>query len=388
MKIRFCNKDDENQIKKIWQYCFEDSDEYVDFYFKNKFSPENTVALEKNGNIISSIHLNQHKINLFHKEYDVSYVVGVSTLPESRGTGMMKELMQFSLRSMYERGQEVSILMPIDFRLYTPFGFQNCYDYEVVKLDVFYLKRFKINGDFCEVEKPEDLERIYGLANKRYNGYALRDKKYFEEFIEEMKAEGGYIYVNFRNGEPVGYIAYSMDSGTFYVRELYYIDISAYESILKFIFNHNTQCKNVEIMTSIDSPLYDLLDNPKESVFEKKPFMMGRVINFIRLIDKLEIPYFSDFKGVSIKIKDEYIKENDGLFKLKRNNGLVKAEKCDSDDYADEFTINEITSLFFGYKSIDNIEFLSGKKYKYKEEIRRMINSVDSIKINYINEYV
>ena len=59
--------------------------------------------------IVSSLQLNQYKIKLNDKIYDTSYVVGVSTFPQVRGRGYMKNIMDFSLKEMYKRGQLVSI---------------------------------------------------------------------------------------------------------------------------------------------------------------------------------------------------------------------------------------------------------------------------------------
>ncbi len=106
-------------MKSLMNLSFEEmyNEEVENCYFENKYRAENTVVAELYGDVVASIHLNQHTIKLGNKEENVSYVVGVSTLPEARGKGMMKSLMNLSFEEMYNRGQNVSILMPIDFRL-------------------------------------------------------------------------------------------------------------------------------------------------------------------------------------------------------------------------------------------------------------------------------
>ena len=397
MNIRLCNKNETSQVKDIWKYCFNDSDEYVDFYFKHKFDPQNTIVLENEGNIISSLHLNQHKIYLNFKEYKSSYVVGVSTLPEARGLGKMNELMKESLRHMYNLDQSVSILMPIDFRLYTKYGYENCYDMLVQKLNIYNLRKYKINGIFEKADNAGDLEDIYACAVSRYNGYVVRDRKYFKEFIEEMRIEGGYIYINYRDGLPVGYIAYSIDSGEFNVRECYYKDIISYKSMLKFIFNHNTQCKGVLIHSPIDDPLRFMLDNPIESTFEIKSFMMARIINFSKLIDELDVTIayseLGEDEELLFAIKDEQIEENNGVFKIYTENRILKTEKVgnleDSKEELDQFTINEITSMCFSYHSIDEIDHIRENKISNIIAIRDIFSSIkNELNINHINEYV
>ncbi|MEG0250211.1 MAG: GNAT family N-acetyltransferase [Peptostreptococcus sp.] len=397
MNIRLCNKNETSQVKDIWKYCFNDSDEYVEFYFKYKFNPQNTIVLEDEGNIISSLHLNQHKIHLNFKEYETSYVVGVSTLPEARGIGKMNDLMNKSLRHMYDLDQSVSILMPIDFRLYTKYGYENCYDMLVQKLSIYNLRKYKTNGIFKRADNAGDLEDIYSCAVSRYNGYAIRDTKYFEEFIEEMRAEKGYIYINYRDGVPVGYIVYSIDSDDFNVRECYYKDIISYKSLLKFIFNHNTQCKNVTMNSPMDDPLRFMLDNPRESSFEISPFMMARIINFSKLIDELDVtmpyPELENGEEILIGIKDDQIEENNGIFKMYTEDRRLKTEKVgdlkDKNDDLDVFTINELTCMCFSYHSIDEIDHIREKKIANIIDIRDIFSNIkNELTINHINEYV
>ena len=128
MNIRFASECDQNNIMEIWNYCFNDGPKFTEYYFNNKYKNYNTIVVEEEANIVSSLQLNQYKIKLNDKEYSTSYVVGVSTLPEVRGRGYMKHIMDFTLNELYKKDQLVSILMPIDYRLYRKYGYEHCYD--------------------------------------------------------------------------------------------------------------------------------------------------------------------------------------------------------------------------------------------------------------------
>lgn len=392
MEIRLGNEYDTKGIREIWEYCFNDSKEYVDFYFKNKFSPINTLVLEKNGKILSSIHLNQHKLLLNNNEYDVSYVVGVSTLPEVRGGGYMRDLMIKSLEEMKHRNQSISILMPIDFRLYSKYGFENCYDILVQNIDLFNLRKFKLNGEFKKATEDDlkDLVKIYNNHINRLNGSAIRDQKYFKELIEEMNTDGGYVYINYEDDIPVGYLVYSIINDIISVRECYYSSIKAYGSLLKFIFNHNTQIKKVEIYTNVKDPLKSMLDNPKDSDFILKPFLMSRIIDFEKFINDSSYNLsFEEEISTIIRIYDDYLENNNGVFRLFSEGSRLKVIKLDEhfDDKIQCLNISELTSLFTGYKSLEEISFVNG--IEYSDEFKRLIPiEVLSSKTNFINEYV
>lgn len=383
MEIRLCRQEETEEVKKIWQYCFDDGPEYVDFYFKHKFRPENTLVVDSGKGVISSLHLNQHRISLRGKEFNTSYVVGVSTLPEARGLGMMGKVMQESFKEMEKRGQEICILMPIDFRLYTRYGYSNCYNMLKVNMDVFALKKFKLRGEFRRPEKAEDLLEVYSDAMKRFNGYSKRDLSYFEDYIIEMEAEGGYIYVNYREDQPVGYLVYSILDGKMIVRETYSKDLKSYSSILKFIFNHNTQCSKVELYLEEDSVLVELIDNPREAKFEVSPFMMGRIVDFENLIKKLSLKY--NGKETYLRIEDSNIEKNNGVFRLYSNQGYLDIERAKERE-CDRMDISRLSALVFGHLSVEKIEYLEEVEFKDSEILRAMFGG--KLKTNHINEYV
>ena len=120
--------------------------------------------MDEDGEIVSSLQLNQYQINLNNKLYDTSYVVGVSTLPQVRGKGYMKNIMEYTLKELYEKNQLVSILMPIDYRLYRKYGYEHCYDQIEYELDIDSLKSFKLNGDMKKANL-DDIDTLIEIYN-------------------------------------------------------------------------------------------------------------------------------------------------------------------------------------------------------------------------------
>ena len=90
MNIRYARATDKNQIVSLWNYCFEDGEDFVKYYFENVYDKKNTIIIEENNEVLSALQLNKYKIDLRNRKYDVSYVVGVSSKPEVRGLGYMK----------------------------------------------------------------------------------------------------------------------------------------------------------------------------------------------------------------------------------------------------------------------------------------------------------
>lgn len=385
MNIRFAKESDKNNIIDIWNYCFDDGPKFTDYYFNDKYKHENTIVVEDDEEIVSSLQLSQYNLKLNDKIYDTSYVVGVSTFPQARGKGYMKHIMDFTLNELYRKNQLVSILMPIDYRLYRKYGYEHCYDQIEYEIDIEDLSGFKSKG-FLKKAKLDNINDLINIENnflKDLNGTIIRDKNYYENLFKEVESEDGHIYIH-EDELKDGYIIYFINNENIFVRELYYNNLNALKGILRFLYNHNTQCKKVTISSPIDDKIRFILSNPKTANIKLKPFMMGRVINFKKYLESLNIKSNENL-SINISVKDDFIKENNKIFKIHLNNNKLNVE---SGDYIPdvEFNINTITQLAFSYINGKEAYLLNDLK-----ENKKVIEFLDLIfvkKENYINEYI
>lgn len=394
MEIRYAKEEEIESIKEIWSYCFNDTESFMKYYFNDKYKSENTVVALDEGKIISSLQLNQYKLLLNSKVYNTSYVVGVSTLPEGRGAGYMNKVMKFTLNELYKKGQLVSILMPIDYRLYRRFGYEHCYDQIEYTINTDDLKNFKSSGKMIKsnLSQIDDLIRIDRTFLNEVNGNVLKDEHYYENLFKEIQSEDGFLYIHEGN-EKDGYIVYFLQEDKLFVRELFYKNIDALKSMLKFIYNHNTQCKIVTISTPTIDKIRFILDNPKDSDIKIKPFMMGRVINVKKFIEDIDIEKDIN-SSFNLLIEDKFIDENNGLFKIYIQNKKVSVEQLDKkgaekpqEDFDIKLDINTLTQLSFSYIDVNEAIFLNDIK-DVSEETLETLNCIFSKKNNYINEYI
>ncbi|ENY8961047.1 GNAT family N-acetyltransferase [Clostridioides difficile] len=394
MEIRYAKEEEIESIKEIWSYCFNDTESFMKYYFNDKYKSENTVVALDEGKIISSLQLSQYKLLLNSKVYNTSYVVGVSTLPEGRGTGYMSKVMKFTLNELYKKGQLVSILMPIDYRLYRRFGYEHCYDQIEYTINTDDLKNFKSSGKMIKsnLSQIDDLIRIDRAFLNEVNGNVLKDEHYYENLFKEIQSEDGFLYIHEGN-EKDGYIVYFLQEGKMFVRELFYKNIDALKSMLKFIYNHNTQCKIVTISTPTIDKIRFILDNPKDSDIKIKPFMMGRIINVKKFIEDIDIEKDIN-SSFNLLIEDKFIDENNGLFKISIQNKKVSVEQLDKkdaekpqEDFDIKLDINTLTQLSFSYMDVNEAVFLNDIK-DVSEETLETLNCIFSKKNNYINEYI
>ncbi len=388
INVRYAIYKDIDDVKEIWSYCFGDTEKFMDYYFSKRYFKEHNVVVEQDGNIISSLQLGQYTINLNSNNYDTSYVVGVSTLPEARGKGFMRSMMNFTLEELYKRGEKVSILMPIDYRIYRRYGYEHCYDQIQYNIDVDDLRSFRIKGNFHKSNK-DHVKALIDMADSfqnGLNGYTIRDNKYFENLFGEIQSEDGNFYI-YENDGYKGYLIYFFNGDTMFVRELFYKDIDSLKSMMGFIYNHNTQCKKVSISAPIGDKLKLILDNPKDVDFKLIPFMMGRVINVIKYFESIDTN--KDYVGsLNIKIVDNQIKENNYVFKMNIKDGSVTVKTTEEKEDL-ELSINALTQIAFSYLNIEEILSLYEVDVADKRNIIiEFFNNLICKKVNFINDYI
>lgn len=391
MNIRYAKPIDKDQVVSVWNYCFEDGEDFVKYYFENVYDENNTIIIEENDEVLSALQLNKYTIDLRDNKYDVSYVVGVSSKPEVRGLGYMKHLMTYTLEELYKNGEIVSLLMAIDYRLYKRYGFDHCYDQIQYNLRTDELLGFRLSSKLRKAtfEDAETLSRIYTKAMESLNGYAVRDEAYFNRFIKEVSSESGYIYIDEENNS---YIAYYIQGDTFFVRELIYNNISSLKSMLAYIYNHNTQCKKTVINAPVDDKIKLIIANLKTCEIKLIPFMAGRVINFEKYIESINLDNINTYhiEGESIKIKviDKYIKQNNSVFKISVCDNKIKIQRVE-EDYDIELDINSITQLAFSYLNTDEIFMLNEiDESSLINTQKELLNVLFEKRINYIDELV
>ena len=389
MNIRYAKPIDKDQVVSVWNYCFEDGEDFVKYYFENVYDENNTIIIEENDEVLSALQLNKYTIDLRDNKYDVSYVVGVSSKPEVRGLGYMKHLMTYTLEELYKNGEIVSLLMAIDYRLYKRYGFDHCYDQIQYNLRTDELLGFRLSSKLRKAtfEDAETLSRIYTKAMESLNGYAVRDEAYFNRFIKEVSSESGYIYIDEENNS---YIAYYIQGDTFFVRELIYNNISSLKSMLAYIYNHNTQCKKTVINAPVDDKIKLIIANLKTCEIKLIPFMAGRVINFEKYIESLNSCNIDtqkiNNKYIKIKVIDKYIKQNNSVFKISVCDNKIKIQRVE-EDYDIELDINSITQLAFSYLNTDEIFMLNEiDESSLINTQKELLNVLFEKRINYIDE--
>ncbi len=329
--IRTMLSRDKHQVVDLWKYSFSDSTkEFDEYYFTNRFSPENAVGLFCDGRLEAALQLNPYNLVVGDIISEVKYVVGVSVQPESRGLGYMTDLLKYTLNMQYQNGEDFSILMPIDTNIYTKYGYANCFQKHDFTMDInrinvprtnYAIRRLDVSAIETAERDLHQLSEIYYDVVSCNHSYISRNSRYWKNRMAELSVEHGEFFVVYDGKLPRGYVMLlsKAKDGIGNVVEMAFYDKNAFYTLMGLIKNHATQFKRVSISTPQPMEFQLLMDFDNQIEHRVRPFMMGRVINAERILDM--ILYKSEIFGCScmnfdestkyaIEINDDYIHDN------------------------------------------------------------------------------
>lgn len=386
--IRYGMDRDFEKAKKIWQECFIDSEDEVEFYFENLYDRHKYLILEEDDEIKASLHENPYKLNFNGTVFDSIYIVGVAVSPEYRGKGYMNELIKESLIENRKRGIPFIFLSPINAEIYRKYAFEyvsgltkysmktSSIPYEKIER-AYDIKKIELDSEY---DLYQDLIEVYNEKMSELSLYIERDEEYYKNWVKEIKSDGGEIFSLYLNEEIRGYVAFYKKE-SIEIREIFSKDRRALENLLAFIKSYKEYYPNLEVKNIDERSLEYCFTNPKLLNKIEYPFIMGRVLRPLDILKMMNI-YDIDMK---ILITDNLIPENNGIYKFSQEGELTYEEIGDWDIKID---IGDFSSLIFGQLSIDELIFLEKLEVKNEEVVKKIkYKGIFGLRKNYIQDY-
>lgn len=132
--IQFASKNMISDLKSIWKVCFGDKDSYIDFYFEHRFEKNHILVWKEEDRIVSMIHLFPTQLVSKEKFIEIMYVYGVATMPQWRGKGLAKKLLNYAK----EYFSVPLLLVPAShslFQYYAKLGYQTSFWLKEVSIE-------------------------------------------------------------------------------------------------------------------------------------------------------------------------------------------------------------------------------------------------------------
>lgn len=208
--LTYLDAEDKDETKHLWHMCFpEDSESFIEYYYKEKTKDNEILVKKDNGLLISMVQYNPYVVKLRGRLWKLDYLVGVATEESRRREGHFRDVFVKMLHDEEAAGKPITYLVPVNPAVYAPMGFTfigNVASYELTEEAKQTLTR-----TVCQ-DTPEECGRAAVYMEQwlgaRYEMYTRRDAAYVSRLIKELASENGTLEFLEQDGRLVGLDAY------------------------------------------------------------------------------------------------------------------------------------------------------------------------------------
>ena len=122
MIIDHCSPADQEQLRRLWQQAFGDTDDFLDSFFTLGFAPERSLCARQDGQIAAAMYWFDCRL----ENRKLAYVYAVATDKDFRGKGICTTMMANAHQRLAQRGYAGAVLVPCSeslFRFYEKMGY-------------------------------------------------------------------------------------------------------------------------------------------------------------------------------------------------------------------------------------------------------------------------
>lgn len=316
--------------------------------------------------------------SILFPEYQMQYegtwvpmvgVGGVSSLPEYRYGGAVRQIFQTALRWMWDRGTVFSSLYPFSHIYYRKFGYELCQLSTQYQIPVESLSNFRCTCSVRMFQPGQDLtpfKTVYNAHLAQYNLSIQREDHHWEALLgKDPYKQRLYAYLLEDGSGPLAYVVLAAeDTDSFSkignVKELAFVRPEGLYQVLGLLYRLNAQYATFRLVLPSDVPLYSLLDESYDlsSNFYEQP--MARVIHVEKALEK-KAP--QEGTSYTLGVKDDFLPENNGVFHVANRQGTVSVTKLpDLEAFQADLTLDVrvLTQLLLGFLSVDEALYKPG----------------------------
>lgn len=185
------------QVKHLWQLCFDDSENFTELYFRLRYKEERNLSLYDNKKIIAALQLLPYPMTFCHSEVPTDYISGACTHPAYRNQGAMHRLLAHSFLKMHQNGSFFSTLIPAEpwlFDYYRRRGYTTIFRQET---ELFHKPdTFLPDDTFTFLSNPSQKE-VYCYLNKKLHEHPCciqHTEEDFQAILADLLLSNGTIY--------------------------------------------------------------------------------------------------------------------------------------------------------------------------------------------------
>lgn len=321
------------EVKRLWKLCFDDTDEFIELYFKYKYSESVNRVIRDKGRVISALQALPYSMSFLGRTINTAYISGACTDPAYRGKGVMRELLTLSFARMKQNSEPVSTLIPAEhwlFDYYGRMGYASVFGYAVreIKNPPSFLPT-GITVKSTYIYKVEEYEYLSGELMKRACCVQHTATDY-KVILADLALAGGSALVAYRQNRVAGIALVVPQKEVLQVKELLADDAEVEKQLLNEAFDLYRPQK-IDVISPCSEG-----DTPR-------PLGMARVIDAKTILDIYAATYPEE-KTV-LRLTDNEIPANNGYYHIA--NGKCTYSDKKMAEYPCEVSAKELTIMVF-----------------------------------------
>ena len=229
LTIRSLTIADRQQAMDLWELRFHDSHSFIDWFFRERFSPDTSFCAEEAGRIVSIAHGGMMQLRLRGRTLPAMMVSGVATLPGYEGRGIMKQVLFALFSECKRRNIPLAFHKPSHFSIYRAIGEFPCYD------ALFHTRETEPETPvrWDAIPDTQELLRVYEQASARYSGCVIRSRAEMESRVRDLTCESERFLLHRTGGVADGYLFASLEEdGSLYAEETLATSPAAYRALV------------------------------------------------------------------------------------------------------------------------------------------------------------
>jgi len=333
--VRTAENRDKKDFYRLWKICFGDSDAFCDWFFENRFSPEHSVVLELDGEIVCCMQAFPYTIQIRGKDIPGAMLCGVSTHPDHRRKGLMGKVFSYEMNHLRKMGYHVAVHTPAVLPSYFSYGHFPVADAAYLKSNVILSQKTAENCCMMDEKEWYRCYPLYEAFAEKYSGIVKRTEEDFLRKAADYAADGGKMLAYIENNTVKGYaFYYQTDEEILCVEAV--AEEDGWEPLMEGLFS-----KGEGLKFSAKLPPEVEISYPFTVLERLQKGVMGlcNVENLLKILN-LQIPY-------PFCVKDLVVPENNGVFDFQGN-------PCQSEPVF-EISAGHLLLVLVGYHSFHEL---------------------------------
>lgn len=257
---------------------------------------------------------------------------GVSTLPEYRNQGAVRDIFRKLLPEAYRSGEVISALYPFNQAFYRKQGYEVVSYQSNYELKPALLAGYKFDGTVKRWNPGESVEEYLQIYNEFAEGYNLSVLRDTKSMMEQMKVDKLYkdrkfSYLFSLNGKNIAYLIFSDiqhdPAAILRVEESAWVNRDGFHAILAFLGRFEADYGNIQLPLPYGIDLLRIISTPGAYDIQKtcRYDYMLRVINAKKLLETIRKPSDCDF---TMRVKDDIIPENNCVLRVTADSASIE----------------------------------------------------------------